>query len=321
MGTKALTRPLAVVAFASTLLLGATPAFAVSSHTKTHGGGGGGGGGSTGGTTGGTSNTGIDVSYPQCSTSLPSGEAFAIVGVNGGLANDYNSCLSSEFTYALKSTHITNQAPAQAYLNTADPGNGVADWPSPSQLGAYGSTSTPSGTCAFANGSSGAGANSPSCAYIYGYDMVSGIRYGSTGNIIGDVQAFKNATGATLTNYPVWLDVETGNSWESSSTTGGLSMNVADLQGMVDALNAAAVAAGGAKATQVGIYSTGYQWNQITGTPTTTTGNLWGLPDWIPGATTQSGAVSDCSQTAFTGGAVSVTQWQASLDGDYSCIG
>ena len=319
MASKALTRPLAVVAFASTLLLGATPAFAVATHAKTHGGGGGGGGG-TGGT-GGTSNTGIDVSYPQCGASLPSGEAFAIVGVNGGLANNYNSCLNSQFTYAQKSTAVTKQAPAQLYVNTADPGNGVGDWPSPSQLGAYNSTSTPSGTCTFANGTSGAGANSPGCAYIYGYDMVSGIRYG-TSNVIGDVQAFKNATGATLTNYPVWLDVETGNSWQSASTTGGLAMNIADLQGMVDALNAAAVTASGTNAKQVGIYSTGYQWSQITGTPTATAaGNLSGLPDWIPGASTQSGAVSNCSQTAFTAGLVTITQWAASLDGDYSCIG
>ena len=320
MATRAFTRPLAAVVFASTLLLGATPAFAATNHAKSHGGGGGGGG--TGGGTGGTATTGIDVSFPQCSTSLPSGEAFAIVGVNGGLANNYNTCLTSQFSYAQKSTGVTKQAPAQLYLNTADPGNGVGDWPSPSQLGAYNSASTPAGTCAFANGTSGAGANSPGCAYIYGYDMVSGIRYGTSGNIIGDVQAFKNATGATLTNYPVWLDVETGNSWQSGSTAGGQTMNIADLRGMVDALNAAAAAAGGTSAKQVGIYSTGYQWNQITGTPTgTAAGNLSGLPDWIAGASTQSGAVSNCSQAAFTAGLVTITQWAASLDGDYSCIG
>jgi hypothetical protein len=314
MATRVLARPFAVVAFASTLLLAATPAWAAG-HTKPHGGGGGG--------TGGTSTTGIDVSYPQCpGTSLPSGEAFAIVGLNNGLANNYNSCLGTEFAYAQKSTAVTKQAPAQLYVNTGDPGNGVADWPSPSQLGAFNNTVTPVGTCAFASGTSGAGANSPACAYIYGYDMVAGIRYGTSGNVIGDVAAFTNATGARLTNFPVWLDVETGNSWQPGSTTGGLAMNVADLQGMVDALNAAAQGATGSNAKQIGVYSTAYQWNQITGTPTgAAAGNLGGLPDWIPGATSQSGAVSNCSQSAFTAGAVTVTQWTGSLDGDYSCIG
>jgi hypothetical protein len=38
--------------------------------------------------------TGVDVSYPQCGTTLPAGKPFAVVGVNGGLANNYNSCLA-----------------------------------------------------------------------------------------------------------------------------------------------------------------------------------------------------------------------------------
>jgi hypothetical protein len=307
MRSTVFTRPLAVVAFASTLVAGATPAWAAN-----HGKPGGGGGGST-------ALTGIDVSYPQCpGTSLPSGEAFAIVGVNGGLANDYNSCLNAEFAYAQQSAGGTKQAPAQLYLNTADPGNGVADWPSPSQLGAYGSTSTPAGTCGYASGTSGPGANSPGCAYIYGYDMVAGIRYNG-GTIAGDVSDFQSATGRALAAYPVWLDVETGNSWQPATTSGGLAMNVADLQGMVAAIKASDTQA----SPNVGVYSTSYQWNQITGTPTgTSLGNLAALPDWIPGATKENGAVSNCSLTSFTGGQVTVTQWAGRpYDGDYSCIG
>ena len=313
MGTKALTRPLAVAVFASTLMLGATPAWA-----KTHGGGGGGGGGTTG-------PTGIDVSYPQCpGTGLPTGEAFAIVSVNGGLANDYNPCLSAEFSYAQKSTGATRQAPAQLYLNTGDPGNGVADWPSPAQLGGFGSANAtdPYGSCAYASGTSGPGADSAACAYVYGYDMVSGITYGS-GSVAGDLSHFSSTTGGALFAYPVWLDVETGNSWQSASAPGGLTMNVADLRGMVDAVNAAAEAATGSPAKQVGIYSTSYQWGQITGTPgATTDGSLNGLADWVPGATRETGAVSDCSLASFTNGAVAITQWAGSpYDGDYSCVG
>ena len=309
---RSLSRPFAAVAFATMLVVGATPAWAAS-----HKGGGGGGGGGGGTTTG----TGIDVSYPQCpGTSLPPGEAFAIVSVTGGLANDYNSCLSNEFAYAQQTTGTTKQPKAQLYVNTADPGNGVADWPSPSQPGAFGSSTTPYGSCTYASASatSGPGADSAACAYVYGYDMVAGIAYGG-GNVIGDLADFHNVTGGYMYQYPVWLDVETTNSWQSSTTSNGLAMNTADLQGMVEAFKAATPS--GLTST-VGVYSTGYQWNQITGTPTgTAAGDLAGLPDWVPGATRQSGAVSNCSTTPFTGGRVTVTQWTSQYDYDYSCVG
>lgn len=280
-----------------------SPAFA-----KTHGGGGGGV----------TSGTGVDVSYPQCGSRLLSGQAFGIVGVNGGLVNDYNSCLASEWTYALASAGTTSQPKAQTYLNTADPGNGVADWPSPTNYGSYpdSTLNTPYGHCTYASGSSGAGAMSTACAYVYGYDMVvGGISDGSNGLIPGDLSVFHSATGGTLNAQPVWLDVETGNSWQSGSS--GLNMNVADLDGMVAALRANNALAA------VGIYSTAYQWNQITGSPTgTSAGSLWGLSDWVPGATRQSGAVTNCAQTSFTAGTLSLTQWTSGgLDYDHSCAG
>ena len=110
--------------------------------------------------------------------------------------------------------------------------------------------------------------------------------------------------------YPWWLDVETANSWETG--TSGLANNVADLQGMVAALQAGGVPPGG-----VGIYSTTYQWGQITGG--SQAGNLFGLPDWIPGARRLSSAKSNCSLTGFTG-PVTITQWFAQpYDGDYAC--
>lgn len=297
----------AVVALAAVL---AVPALAAPALAKTHGGGH--GGGLSGG-------TGVDVSYPQCGSTLPTGQAFGIVGVNGGLANDYNSCLRSEWTYALGSAGTTKQAKAQAYLNTGDPGNTVADWPSPANPGSYPDSTlsdTPYGACTYASGTGGPGAMSPACAYVYGYDMVvGGISDGANGIIAGDVSEFSSATGGSLDGQPVWLDVETGNSWLSGSA--GLAMNVADLNGMVAALRRSNTSA------VVGIYSTAYQWNQITGTPGSgTAGNLWGLADWVPGASTQSGAVSNCTLGAFTGGGLSVTQWTSrGLDYDHSCIG
>ncbi len=81
------------------------------------GGGGGGGGGST------TVSTGNDVSYSQCGSTLPSATAFAIVGVNGGLADTPNTCLgptselsSSELYWALTTASGTTSQPKAGAL-------------------------------------------------------------------------------------------------------------------------------------------------------------------------------------------------------------
>ena len=299
---------------------------------------------SGGGSGGSALTTGIDVSYPQCGATLPTGEAFAVIGVNGGLANDYNSCLSSQWTYASRLTKTTSQPAAQAYLNTGDAGNSVADWPSPSQPGGYAAAHpgtltsdtsggpayyyTTSGNCAFAQGSTAVGDNSPGCAYIYGYDMVAGITYtdssGSPQSVVGDAAEFHGATnGGQLYAQPAWLDIETSNSWQPQ-TDAGYAMNIADLQGMVDAIRDEA-AADSTAAAPIGLYTTASQWQQITGLTSATTapGNLGDLPVWIPGARTQRGAASNCSQTPFNGGGtVSITQWfTSSYDADYSCAG
>jgi hypothetical protein len=297
------------------VVLTASPAFAAG--PPTHGGGRGGGSGGGGSTT----PTGIDVSYPQCpGTSLPAGEAFAIVGVNGGLANDYNSCLAAEFSYASGLTKATSQPVAQLYVNTADPSNTVADWPygtdylGTDPLGAYPASTTPYGPCTGKDATA-------ACAYVYGYDMVAGVNGDDSKDnddasnndgdvdIPGDLAYFQGQSGATASGYQWWLDVETGNSWQSGSS--GLQMNVADLEGMVAAFQANGV-------TSVGVYSTSSQWNTITGTPTS--GTLSSLPDWIPGARSLGGAESNCSLHPFTNGGVAVTQWFGHpYDGDYAC--
>ena len=43
---------------------------------------------------------GYDVSWPQCAQTLPTVLAFAVVGVNGGLATTTNPCLSSQLAWA-----------------------------------------------------------------------------------------------------------------------------------------------------------------------------------------------------------------------------
>ena len=245
------------------------------------------------------STTGNDISYPQCGKSFPTGQAFGIVGVNGGLANTPNPCLgeykggpaTSELYWASGSSGSPKLPQVALYVNTADPGPvpGVTDWPT--------TGTNADGSC---NGS-----DSPACAWQYGWNR-------AIQDMAWLVAAATPMPGVanTASAYRWWLDVETANSWETGSS--GLANNVADLQGMVAAFTAHGAA--------VGIYSTTYQWGQITGG--STAGNLpglTGLNDWIPGARSLSAAKSNCALTGFTG-PVTITQWFGKpYDGDWAC--
>ena len=97
-----------------------------------------------------------------------------------------------------------------------------------------------------------------------------------------------------------WLDVETSNSWSTDT-----SLNLAALQGSIEVLQAQGVT--------VGIYSTGYQWGQITG------GAAPGLPSWVAGAQNAHTAPTLCG-SSFTGGPVRYVQYSSQgLDADYAC--
>jgi hypothetical protein len=77
--------------------------------------------------------TGYDASYPQCAGSYPSNPLFGIVGVNDGLANDANPCVSGELRWARNTPgqKRPKQPPVSLYIATANPGgHHVADWPS-----------------------------------------------------------------------------------------------------------------------------------------------------------------------------------------------
>lgn len=229
--------------------------------------------------------TGNDISWPQCGKTLPKGQAFGVVGVNGGLANNTNPCLSTQLTWANQSKGGTGQPLVALYVNTANPGLTGSWWPTSNDYA--GSTITnPYGTCD--------GADTAACAYIYGY-----------------AKAYDDATVRGVSNpanYLWWLDVETGNSWESNTVA-----NTADLEGMTAYFESI-----GAK---VGLYSTSYQWGQITGTVPTTS-NLNNLPSWIPGARSATAAKNNCSLPPLTnGGSVTLTQFVSkNLDYDVSCI-
>ena len=273
------------------MLASATPA--VAAHSS-HGGGG-----------GSASATGLDVSWPQCGSSLPTSTGFAIVGITGGLANDLNPCLAPSLSYPsytqselywaeASAAGTSTQPPVSLYVNTADPGNSyngtpITDWPTQSI------SSDPYPPCATVTGSS-LGANSDGCAWQYGYDK-------ATQNVQWLTSAAASLSGAKTTNpipvsasdYPWWLDVETANSWQADT-----SMNVADLQGMIAGFNAQGV-------SNVGVYSTSYQWGQITGGTTSSTPGLGAIPDWIPGARSQKAAASNCGLASFTYGKVVLT--------------
>jgi hypothetical protein len=231
--------------------------------------------------------TGNDVSYPQCIETLPSGQAFGIVAVNEGLANNTNPCLAAEISWAQASTGAARQPRVSLYVNTADPGNHrVADWPTDNNDPLTGHrVFDPYGTCT--------GGNNQACAWQYGWDMA-------------DLDA--QARGVPDPGrYRWWLDVETLNSWESSSRN-----NRADLEGMVSYFHRIGATAG--------LYSTARQWDPIVG-PVPPASPLYRLPDWIPGAKTLAQAKKNCRLARLTGGGiVSITQWRSKpANSDFSC--
>jgi hypothetical protein len=224
-----------------------------------------------------------DVSYPQCGHSLPANATGGIVGVNNGIVFSANPCLATEWSWAARAS---TYAPA-FYANTADPGPAYSShWPAGQQLPRV---------CD--------GSNSADCAYDYGW------------NAAKDSFADAAAVTADPAALSWWLDVETGNSWETLEAAYGQSATAqandrASLAGAVAALADAGVGT-------VGVYSTSYQWGQITGG----SGTQFALqPAWIAGTGSLSTARANCSQTSFTGGPVVLAQYASNgFDADAHC--
>jgi hypothetical protein len=99
-----------------------------------------------------------------------------------------------------------------------------------------------------------------------------------------------------------WLDVETGNYW-----SGDQAANAQVIQGAADALHGLGLS--------VGVYSTPYQWGEITG------GASLGLPDWVATGMAMSDPGSWCNSShSFGGGGVWMVQYGLNgFDGDYAC--
>jgi len=233
--------------------------------------------------------TGYDISYPQCSGPYPSKPLFGIVGVNGGLANNANRCLSDELHWARVTPGQTRpkQPPLSLYIDTGNPGgHHVTDWPKGGTAPAYGSCNgLLTNACSYLDGEQRA---------AHSYHLVASL----------DPAAAKTA--------PWWLDVELTASW-----AGTYQLNIAALHGFIAGLRAAGAAG------PIGIYSTSAQWKDITGltaqtTPTTFKGQL---PDWVAGTeATLEQARQNCTSGGFTGVAPTLAQYRMSpLDADLRC--
>ena len=229
-----------------------------------------------------TPSTGYDVSYPQCGRPLPASPAFGVVGVNDGIPFSTNPCLAMEVSWAQAAA---NHAPA-LYANTANPGPAYSShWPT-------GQTSPQ--VCDASDD------NSPGCSYDYGWNSAQ--------------NAFASA-GSAAGTAPWWLDVETANSWQTLESAYGQTAtskanDVAAIDGAIAYLRANGVG-------QVGLYSTSYQWTQITGGTGT---HFAANPDWVAGYRSQKTAKAGCSSIGFAGGAVRLTQYPLNgFDADYAC--
>jgi hypothetical protein len=221
---------------------------------------------------------GYDISWPQCGKAYPANPAFGIVGVNKGLVFSANPCLASQITWA-------GGARAQLYANTGNPGPALSShWPSGQASPRW---------CDPAN------TDTADCAFDYGYNAAKD----SFADAVAAFSALRLAGSPAASAW--WLDVETSNSWRST-----VSLNVAALQGEAYYFTSVAGVA------KLGIYSTGYQWGQITGGSTAFSANH----SWIAGVGSQKNAGSHCSGAGFTGGGVELAQYAFSgFDADLTC--
>lgn len=238
---------------------------------------------------------GNDVAQPQCGTALPAAGAFAVVGVNGGVANTTNVCLQQQLAWAAGATGGSTQPRLALYVNTANPALNGSWWPDsnltqpPTADAARTPTavSNPYGTCGHQPGTA--------CAYIYGYSLA--------------------RDDATVRGVPTpgaqtwWLDVETANTWQ-----GDKAANRAVLEGMARYFTNIHA--------KVGVYSTPAHWAEIAGTVPATS-PLAKLPSWRAlGPVSPASAAKSCGLASFTPlGRLTVTQYvQGGLDYDVACL-
>lgn len=249
-----------------------------------------------------SSPVGIDVSYPQCNVKLPTNHAFGIVGVNGGLATTGNPCLSTQLKWAYKAVGGTSQEKVQLYVNTANPGGlGTNSWPQ-DNIDPSGSfiVANPHGFCD--------GTDTLACAWQYGWNRAQEDVVTWFGTAAKQANVEQNPRA-----YIWWLDVELENTWKEGKTDFDYDSNVAVLEGMNEYFTENNI--------RTGLYSTAYQWGEITGQRISQDSKLNGKPNWRPGGYSQATARQACSATPLTtGGTVVLAQYiSKGLDYNISC--
>ena len=237
---------------------------------------------------------GYDISFPQCASNLPVSAGFGIVGVNDGHPFSANPCLASELRWA---THTLTASP-EFYANVDNPGPGNnANWPIRQQIPRV---------CF--------GANSVACSYDYGWNAARGSFHNV---VVAESQNGAPSPSMTASQAHWWLDVESGNAWETirtatGPTSGAFANDDAVLQGELAYFASAGV-------TSVGVYSTMSQWLGLMGV---TKSSFASTKAWMTGYATLATAQAACTSAigSFTGGRVAMIQYPSNgLDGDYQC--
>ena len=237
---------------------------------------------------------GYDISFPQCASNLPVSAGFGIVGVNDGHPFSVNPCLARELRWA---THTLTASP-EFYANVDNPGPlNNANWPTLQQ--------TPQ-VCF--------GANSVACSYDYGWNAARGSFHNA---VVAESQIGAPSPSMAAPHARWWLDVESGNAWETIRTTTGptsaaFANDDAVLQGELAYFASAGV-------TSVGVYSTMSQWIGLMGV---TGSSFASTKAWMTGYATLATAQAACASAtgSFTGGRVAMIQYPSNgLDGGYQC--
>ena len=242
---------------------------------------------------------GYDISYPQCGRPLPAAPAFGVVGVNGGRAFKPNPCLAEQLAWAQRAT---NGAPA-FYANTGNPGPAYSTrWP-------IGQTSP---RVCDANAP-----NSSACSFDYGWNAAKD----SFNNAVLAYQTVNGLDAASATDRAAsakwWLDVEILTSWQTLEDAYGPTSSYKwnDVYALVGAIRAL----WDADVAFVGIYSTTYQWNAITGGRAFTKDWFSANPVWLAGFSANT-AASGCAASSFTGARIVMTQYLSEgFDANYLC--
>ena len=162
------------------------------------------------------------------------------------------------------------------YMNTSNPGTA-------SRAVNWYAQRSPSAACS--------AADEGACAFNYGYNAAK--------------HAFARAQAQTgaASRHTWWLDVETGNSWSTNRA-----LNSDSIAGSITYLRTQGV--------PVGVYSTRYQWGQITGGVV-----IPDVPVWLAGARNGQEATRFCGpERSFTGGPVIMVQWvEHNFDHNHLC--